>query len=189
MKRSTVVALAIGIGLHCCVAFARYIQGDPAGIVLNPTHQAITASDVLKRNQVNHLYAYANNSPLKYVDPMGLCAASPDMLKCLRQVFGQDVDWVNVVIDPPMIYRHFGPGVRGATTRPGIVYINMSCDDFWDDPTLVLHEYYHVVRQWAVGMTVPGYLMQFWIKEREARDFAAQNVGRLRNCLTCSAKQ
>jgi hypothetical protein len=36
-----------------------------------------------------------------------------------------------------------------------------SCDDFFDDPALVLHEHYHLVRQWPEGtLTYSKYLLQ-----------------------------
>ena len=72
MNKFMVPAIAIALALNCAAAFARYIQGDPAGIVPNPTPRAITSADVLRRQQLNHSYAYVNSSPLRYVDPTGL---------------------------------------------------------------------------------------------------------------------
>jgi len=154
-------------------AIGRYIQSDPIGL----------------RGGLN-TYLYVGGDPLRHIDPLGLralCPPGPKMKKCLEEIFGQSIDGIEVVIDLPMIERHFGPGVEGATTRQGKIYINLSCDRFWGDPEFVLHEHYHVVQQWGnEGMTIPGYLIQFPTKEREAKDFAAKNVNRLKECLLCA---
>lgn len=63
------------------VAWARYIQGDPVGIApLPPTRalpvptvsRAITASDVLTLQRLNHTYSYVDSNPLAAIDPSGL---------------------------------------------------------------------------------------------------------------------
>jgi len=38
-----------------------------------------------------------------------------------------------------------------ATTRPNVVYVAGSGRRFAHDPELVLHEYFHVLRQWNTG--------------------------------------
>lgn len=72
MNKTVVTTLALGIALYSGLASARYIEGDPVGIVPNPTPRAITASDVLRLHRLNHSYVYVSNNPLRSTDPSGL---------------------------------------------------------------------------------------------------------------------
>lgn len=96
----------------------------------------------------------------------------------LREVFGEPVDHI-VVIENSLYARcHFG---ARATTRRGRILLRGSAADFWDDPELVLHEYFHVLRQWQPRrLTIWKYLVEsarrgYWFNryEIEARAFAA----------------
>ena len=66
-----------------------------------------------------------------------------------------------------------------ATTRPNRIYLRGSGKEFFADGPLVLHEYFHVLRQWATGdLTIPRYLAEcfrrgYWDNryEVEAREF------------------
>lgn len=74
-----------------------------------------------------------------------------------------------------------------AVTRRGTIYLRGSAADFFADPELVLHEYFHVLAQWASGrLTIPRYLYQcfrcgYWNNpfEIEARRFASRHRRRL----------
>lgn len=71
-----------------------------------------------------------------------------------------------------------------ATTRPGVIYLAMSGEEFERDPALMLHEFFHVLQQWGTGrMGRLGYLLEllrrgYWNNrfELEARRFAQQHL-------------
>jgi hypothetical protein len=82
-----------------------------------------------------------------------------------------------------------------ATTRRGRIYLRGSAADFWRNPTLLLHEYWHVIGQWERRtLTAPRYLAEclrrgYWNNrfEVEARAFADAHSGRLRARLAAAA--
>ncbi|HEY0942457.1 MAG TPA: DUF4157 domain-containing protein [Steroidobacter sp.] len=96
----------------------------------------------------------------------------------LRDVFGAPVDHVRVIENSLYARLHFG---ARATTRRGRILLRGAARDFWNDPELVLHEYFHVVRQWQPRrLTIWKYLVEsarngYWHNsyEIEARAFAA----------------
>lgn len=117
--------------------------------------------------------------------PNKRCAVPTKIQKCLIEIFGESANDVTIIIDRRKLAWHFWPGIAGATTRRGKIFINFPCGQFWNDPKFVLHEYYHVIQQWGVErMSVWGYLARFWIREREARRFAEQNLHRLQQCMS-----
>ncbi|HET9394706.1 MAG TPA: DUF4157 domain-containing protein, partial [Nitrospiraceae bacterium] len=96
----------------------------------------------------------------------------------LRDIFGEPIDHIRVVEHSFYARLHFG---ARATTRRGRILLRGSAADFWRDPELVLHEYFHVVRQWQPRrLTIWKYLKEsarngYWHNsyEIEARAFAA----------------
>ena len=95
----------------------------------------------------------------------------------LERLLGRSVDDVEVV--ERSWYARMHPGAR-ATTRRNRILLAGSAQDFVADPTLMLHEYYHVLRQWNRGsLTLWRYLAE-WLRrgywqnryERHARRFA-----------------
>ncbi len=75
-----------------------------------------------------------------------------------------------------------------ATTRRRRIYLRGSAQGFFDDPRLMLHEYYHVLRQWETGdLTIARYCLE-WLRrgywnnrfEVQARAFADRNLYALR---------
>jgi hypothetical protein len=78
-----------------------------------------------------------------------------------------------------------------ATTRPNRIYLRGSGKEFFSDGPLLLHEYFHVLRQWQPGdLTIPRYLMEcfrrgYWDNrfEVEAREFTASEIFRYRALL------
>lgn len=109
-------------------------------------------------------------------------------LNALSEVFGQPVGHVRVV--EHSLYARLHLGAR-ATTRRARILLAGSAESFWRDPELVLHEYFHVMRQWQSGrLTVLRYLLEslrngYWRNcyEIEARDFAARNVMNFRRLI------
>jgi hypothetical protein len=78
-----------------------------------------------------------------------------------------------------------------ATTRVNEIYLRGSGASFIADQDLLLHEYFHVIRQWNTGeLTLGGYILEslrngYWNNrfEVQARDFARDNVDRFRQLL------
>lgn len=106
----------------------------------------------------------------------------------LREIFGEPIEHVRVL--ERSRYARCHAGAR-ATTRRNRILLSGCARDFWHDPELLLHEYFHVLRQWQPGdLTVPRYLIEsvrrgYWHNryEIEARAFAAQYCARLRRLL------
>ncbi len=109
----------------------------------------------------------------------------PSLRDALADVFGvtpDDVARVRVV-EQSRFARLHGRRVA-ATTRRDVVYVAGSARRFFADPELVLHEYFHVLRQWNVGtLTTWRYLRESLRHgyrdnryEREARAFTRRHV-------------
>lgn len=96
----------------------------------------------------------------------------------LREIFGEPVEHVRVIEHSFYARLHFG---ARATTRRSRILLRGAATDFWNDPELVLHEYFHVLRQWQPRrLTIWNYLKEsarngYWYNgyEIEARAFAA----------------
>ena len=119
----------------------------------------------------------------------GRSATAPaSVAAALEDIFGESITHVRVIEHSRYARLHLG---ARATTRRGRIYLADSAASFWQDPELLLHEYFHVLRQWQVGrLTVMRYLIEsarrgYWLNvyEIEARAFAAEHVNRLRHLL------
>lgn len=118
----------------------------------------------------------------------------PRVRAALASILGSGVDHVRVIEHAWRVRLH---GRAVATTRRSHIYLRGSAADFFADPSLMLHEYCHVVRQWQPGtLTVPRYLIEclrrgYWNNrfEIEARAFAAFHVERLHTLLGASSAQ
>lgn len=112
----------------------------------------------------------------------------PALSFALRDIFGEPVDHVRVIENS--LYARMHLGAR-ATTRRGRILLRGSAKDFWNDPELILHEYFHVLRQWQTRrLTIWKYLkesarMGYWHNcyEIEARAFAAMHWHALKSRL------
>ncbi len=103
---------------------------------------------------------------------------------CLVEVFGPEASTVRLIEHSLVNRLHGNPR---ACTRRGRIYLRGSAAEFFADSDLVMHEYFHVLRQWAPGrLTLTRYLIA-WLKsgywnnpfEIEARRFASRHRRRL----------
>ncbi|HEX3602609.1 MAG TPA: DUF4157 domain-containing protein [Steroidobacteraceae bacterium] len=96
----------------------------------------------------------------------------------LEHVFQAPVDEIVVIENSLYARAHLG---ASATTRPNRILLAGSGAQFIAAPELLLHEYFHVVRQWRPGyLTRWRYLKEsarrgYWANryEHEAREFTA----------------
>jgi hypothetical protein len=94
------------------------------------------------------------------------------------------------VFEYSLFVRLHGQAV--ATTRRGRIYLRGSAADFFENPWLMLHEYWHVIKQWEPRtLTIWKYLVEcirrgYWNNrfEVEARAFADAHAHRLRAMLS-----
>lgn len=107
----------------------------------------------------------------RYVLPNPVAAA-------LEHVFGEPVGRVTIIEYSAYARIHLG---MSATTRPNRILLSISGMEFVANPDLMLHEYFHVLRQWSTGrLTRWRYVVEsarqgYWANayEQEAREFAA----------------
>lgn len=112
----------------------------------------------------------------------------PPVAAALEQVFAEPV--ADVIVIEHSRYARLHRGMY-ATTRPNRVLLTNSGAEFVAQPELLLHEYFHVLRQWRTGrLTRWRYVAEsmrcgYWANgfEREAREFAAAAVDRYRGYL------
>lgn len=106
----------------------------------------------------------------------------------LSELFGADVESVQIV--EHSWYARLHGGIV-ATTRRRRIYLRGSAEAFFRDPETVLHEYFHVLRQWEPRrLSILRYLLE-WLRrgywdnrfEIEARQFAAEHLHRFRALL------
>jgi len=111
-----------------------------------------------------------------------------ELRAALVDVFGEPVDQVEVVEHSRYARLHWG---ATATTRRNLILLRGSADDFFANTELVLHEYFHVLRQWNRGrLSLWRYVVE-WVRrgywenryERQARRFARMRRGALRERL------
>ena len=115
-----------------------------------------------------------------------------ELRRALTDLFGDPVDEV-IVRERSWFARLHGRA--RATTRRNTIYLRGSLDEFLSDPELMLHEYFHVLRQWNRGrMNLWGYLAEwsrrgYWDNryERQARRFVSLRLAAFRRSLVGSA--
>lgn len=116
------------------------------------------------------------------------CYPPKDVELALESLFGESVRNIKVIQYSIYVRFHWR---AIATTRPDRIYLRGSGKEFFADGPLVLHEYFHVIRQWATGdLTIPRYLAEcfrrgYWDNhyEIEAREYTATEIFRYRALL------
>jgi hypothetical protein len=106
----------------------------------------------------------------------------------LELLFGESIGHVRVIECSLFARLHVS---NNATTRRRRIYLRGSAADFFKNPSLMLHEYCHVLKQWEPRtLTVPRYLVEsarrgYWNNrfEIEARAFAEAHRDRLQAML------
>jgi hypothetical protein len=112
----------------------------------------------------------------------------PPVEQALERVFGEPVGGIIVVEHSRYARAHLGVC---ATTRPNRILLAIDGPQFVSNAELVLHEYFHVVRQWRPGrLTRWRYFAEsmrcgYWDNpfERDAREFAVEAGDRYRRYL------
>jgi hypothetical protein len=116
------------------------------------------------------------------------CYPPKDVEQALVTLFGESVRQVRVIQYSIYVRFHWR---AIATTRRNAIYLRGSGKEFFADGPLMLHEYFHVLRQWATGdLTIARYLVEcfrrgYWDNryEIEAREFTAAEIFRFRALL------
>lgn len=116
------------------------------------------------------------------------CHPPKDVEQALETLFGEPVGHIKVIQYSIFVRFHWR---AIATTRPGRIYLRGSGKEFFADGPLLLHEYFHVLRQWQTrDLTIPRYLAEsfrrgYWDNryEIEAREFTSSQIYRYRALL------
>ena len=116
------------------------------------------------------------------------CYPPSDVQQALESLFGEAVGHIKVVQYSIYVRFHWR---AIATTRRDRIYLRGSGKEFFSDGPLLLHEYFHVIRQWHTGdMTIARYLLEcfrrgYWDNrfEVEAREFTDSEIFRYRALL------
>jgi hypothetical protein len=117
----------------------------------------------------------------------------PALRAALVELLGDGVDEVEIVERSWYARLHLG---ARATTRRNRILLRGPAAEFFADPELVLHEYFHVLRQWNRGrLSTAAYLAE-WLRrgywrnryEHQARRFTRLRLGALQARLRDPAR-
>jgi len=148
------------------------------------TNGAVTAAYGYLFNQAAHAQAEQARN--------GLYTVPGNYRSALGMTFGVDGQVIDgIIITENSDFARLHGSNTLATTRENAIYLRDSGASFIANHDLVLHEYYHVIRQWNTGaLSVPGYVIEsfrsgYWNNkfEVEARQFARDNVEQFKRNL------
>jgi len=182
-----------GVAFELSLRFPGQQATDASGLFYNyqrdydPAVGRYSQSDTLGVAGGLATYAYASANPLADFDNLGLAPASGAMADCLEMIFGESVSGVDVR-NKTVVNNEF------VTTRKNSIRLppNLSMEEFFGDQKLVLHEYYHVIRQWNTGaLSRRAYVAEFMRNgsaqgnkfEDAATEFAGANVSAFNKCI------
>jgi hypothetical protein len=113
---------------------------------------------------------------------MGRRVSIPESVRvALSALFTDEVARVKIIEHSFFARLHWN---AIATTRRRRIYLRGSAEDFFNDPALMIHEYFHVMNQWEPRLlTSWRYVLEslrhgYWSNrfEVEARQFTADNL-------------
>ena len=113
---------------------------------------------------------------------MGRRAVLPESVRiALAKFFGDDIARVDVIEKSVFARLHWN---ALATTRRRRIYLRGNAADFFNDPALMIHEYFHVMKQWEPRLLNNRRYVLEWLRkgywsnrfEVEARQFTADNL-------------
>src|SRR5215470_7356378 len=123
---------------------------------------------------------------------MGRRASPPhNVQRALETVFEESVAGIRVI--ERSLFAALHPRAV-ATTRRRRIYLRGSAEDFFNDPALMLHEYFHVIKQWEPRLLTSCRYVLEWLRhgywsnrfEVEARQFTTEHLYRFKLLLTRS---
>ena len=121
---------------------------------------------------------------------MGRRAALPESVRiALAKVFGDEIARVRVIEKSFFARLHWN---ALATTRRRRIYLRGNAEDFFNDPALMIHEYFHVMKQWEPRLLTSGRYVLEWLRngywsnrfEVEARQFTEDNLYKFKLLLS-----
>jgi hypothetical protein len=107
-------------------------------------------------------------------------AMPPALRTGLVELLGDEVDDVEIVERSWYARLHLG---ARATTRRNRILLRGTAAEFFADPELVLHEYFHVLRQWNRGRLSIAWYVAEWLRRgywRNRYEHQARRYTRLR---------
>ena len=107
----------------------------------------------------------------------------------LAKFFGEDIARVQVIENSFFARLHWN---ALAVTRRNRIYLRGNAQDFFTDPALLMHEYFHVMSQWEPRLLTSCRYVLEWLRhgywnnrfEIEAREFTAKNLYSFKRLLT-----
>jgi len=107
--------------------------------------------------------AVAGNRAANIVNMRRRVLVPEPVLISLAKFFGEGVERVEVFENSFFARLHWH---ALATTRRRRIYLRGSAEDFFKDPALMMHEYFHVMKQWEPLLLTSGRYVLEWLRLR-----------------------